>query len=216
MIAEFPWSSMPFLDLPDCVNARDLGGTPLAGGGAVRANALLRSDNHDLLTEAGVAAVRRLGVRRIIDLRHGWEANEFPSPFRDDEIYLNLPLLGVYPGFDPTAPDDYRPEVDHAPERVAAAFIALAEAPAGPVLVHCHAGRDRAGIMTALALAVAGAAHEVIVADYALTEGAEAKTMQDLLDHFDSEHGGVAAYLEKAGVERRHLEAVRRRLTEAS
>ncbi|GAA2160552.1 MULTISPECIES: tyrosine-protein phosphatase [Glycomyces] len=206
---------MPFLDLPDCVNARDLGGTPLIGGGSVRANALLRSDNHDLLTEAGIAAVRGLGVRRIIDLRHGWEADEFPSPFRDDEIYLNLPLLGVYPGFDPTAPDDYRPEVDHAPERVAAAFIALAEAPAGPVLVHCHAGRDRAGIMTALALAVAGAAHDVIVADYALTEGAEAKTMQDLLDHFDSEHGGVSAYLQKAGVESRHLEAVRRRLAVA-
>jgi protein-tyrosine phosphatase len=207
---------MPFLDLPDCVNARDVGGTPLIGGGVVRANALLRSDNHDQLTEAGIAAVRQLGVGRIIDLRHGWEAREFPSPFQDDEIYLNLPLLGVYPGFEPTAPDDYRPEVDHAPERVAAAFVALAEAPAGPVLVHCHGGRDRAGILTALALAVAGAAHEVIAAEYALTEGTEAKTMQDLLDHFESEYGGVAAYLEQAGVERRHLEAVRRRLTEAS
>jgi protein-tyrosine phosphatase len=207
---------MPFLDLPDCVNARDVGGTPLVGGGSVRSNTLLRSDNHDLLTEVGIAAVRELGVGRIIDLRHGWEAREFPSPFRDDERYLNLPLLGVYPGFDPTAPDDYRPEVEHAPERVAAAFIALAEAPAGPVLVHCHGGRDRTGILTALALAVAGAAQEYIVAEYALTEGTEAKTMRDLLDHFDSEHGGVAAYLEKAGVERRHMEAVKRRLTEAN
>lgn len=205
---------MPFLDLPDCVNARDLGGTPLAEGRSVRANALLRSDNHDLLTEDGIAAVRDLGVGRIIDLRHGWEAREFPSPFCDDEIYLNQPLLGVYPGFDPTAPDDYRPEVDHAPERVAAAFVALAEAPPGPVLVHCHAGRDRAGIMTAIALAVAGAASEAIVADYAATEGAEAKTMQDLLDHFDSAHGGVAAYLTVAGVSAAHLEAVRQRLTE--
>lgn len=204
---------MPFLDLPDCVNARDLGGTPLAGGATIRMRALLRSDNHDLLTDAGIAAVRELGVGRIIDLRHGWEAREFPSPFADDEIYLNLPLLGVYPGFDPTAPDDYRPEVDHAPERVAAAFTAFAEAPPGPVLVHCHAGRDRAGIMTAIALAVAGAAHEVIVADYAATEGAEAKTMQDLLDHFDSEHGGVPAYLANAGVSPHHLAAVRERLT---
>lgn len=204
---------MPFLDLPDCVNARDLGGTPLADGGIVRRRALLRSDNHDLLTEVGIAAVRELGVVRILDLRHGWEAREFPSPFADDEIYRNQPLLGVYPGFDPTAPDDYRPEVDHAPERVAAAFTLFAEAPPGPVLVHCHAGRDRAGIMTAIALSVAGAAHEVIVADYALTEGAEAKTMQDLLEHFDSEHGGVVAYLTKAGVERRHLEVMKVRLT---
>jgi protein tyrosine/serine phosphatase len=204
---------MPSLDLPDCVNARDLGGTPLAGGKAVRMRALLRSDNHDLLTDAGVAAVRKLGVRRIIDLRHGWEAREFPSPFADDEIYLNLPLLGVHPGFDPTAPDDYRPEVDHAPERVAAAFVALAEAPSGPVLVHCHGGRDRAGILTAIALSVAGAAHDDIVADYALSEGTDPKTMQDLLTHFDGEHGGVAAYLAEAGVAEHHLAAVKERLT---
>lgn len=204
---------MTSLDLPDCVNARDLGGTPLAGGGAVRANALLRSDNHDLLTEEGIAAVRALGVRRIIDLRHGWEAREFPSPFADDEIYVNLPLLGVYPGFDPTAPDDYRPEVDHAPERVAAAFIALAEAPPGPVLVHCHGGRDRTGILVALALAIAGASPADIVADYALTEGTDPATMQDLLDHFDSAHGGVAAYLAGAGVTEAHFAAVRRRIS---
>jgi protein tyrosine/serine phosphatase len=207
---------MPFLELPDCVNARDLGGTPLdEEGSAVRMNALLRSDNHHLLTEVGIAAVRALGVRRIIDLRHGWEAREYPSPFADDEIYLNLPLLGVYPGFDPTAPDDYRPEVDHAPERVAAAFIALAEAPPGPVLLHCHGGRDRTGILTAIALAVAGATQDDIVADYVLTEGTEAKTMQDLLEHFDAEHGGVAAYLTRAGVVARHFAAVRERLTDA-
>ncbi|MBO3734767.1 tyrosine-protein phosphatase [Glycomyces niveus] len=204
---------MPFLDLPDCVNARDLGGTPLANGGSVRANALLRSDNHDLLTEVGIAAVRALGVRRIIDLRHGWEAREFPSPFADDEVYVNLPLLGVYPGFEPTAPDDYRPEVDHAPERVAAAFIALAEAPPGPVLVHCHGGRDRTGILVALALAIAGASPDDIVADYALTEGTDPETMLDLLDHFDDAHGGVAEYLAGAGVTDAHFEAVRRRIS---
>ncbi|MDN3239437.1 tyrosine-protein phosphatase [Glycomyces tritici] len=204
---------MPLLDLPDCVNARDLGGTPLAGGATVRMRALLRSDNHDLLTADGIAAVRELGVARILDLRHGWEAREFPSPFEDDEIYLNLPLLGVYPGFDPTAPDDYRPEVEHAPERVAAAFTALADAPPGPVLIHCHGGRDRTGILTALALAAAGAAHEDIVADYALTEGTDPQTMRDLLDHFDREHQGVTAYLTESGVDRRRLRAVQRRLT---
>lgn len=204
---------MPWLHLPDCVNARDVGGTPLQGGARVRMRALLRSDNHDLLTDDSVAAVRELGVSRVLDLRHGWEAEQFPSPFKDDEIYRNVPLLGVHPGFEPTAPDDYRPEVDHAPERVAAAFTALAEAPPGPVMVHCHGGRDRAGILTALALAVAGASPEDIVADYALTAGTDPTTMQDLLTHFDTEHGGIAAYLRKADVEHRHLDAAAERLT---
>jgi protein tyrosine/serine phosphatase len=202
---------MPWLSLPDCVNARDVGGTPLRDGSA-RLRALLRSDNHDLLTAEGIAAVRDLGVVRILDVRHDWEADRFPSPFRDDPVYLNVPVLGMDSGHDPTAPDDYRTEVDFAPDRVAAAFTALAEAPPGPVLVHCHGGRDRAGILTALALAVAGAAPADIAAEYALTPGTDPRTMLDLLVHFDTAHGGLAAFLRAAGVDQRHLAAVAERL----
>lgn len=74
--------------------------------------------------------------------------------------------------------------------------------------MHCHGGRDRTGVLTAIALSVAGAAHEAIVADYTLTEGTQARTMQDLLDHFEKQ-GGAAAYLTNAGVAPRHLAAVR-------
>jgi protein tyrosine/serine phosphatase len=36
-------------------------------------------------------------------------------------------------------------------------------------VVHCAAGKDRTGVVCALALAVAGVGHDDIVADYALT-----------------------------------------------
>ena len=39
--------------------------------------------------------------------------------------------------------------LDHNKERVAAAFRAVAEAPPGGVLVHCHSGRDRTGVLVA-------------------------------------------------------------------
>lgn len=81
------------------------------------------------------------------------------------------------------------------------------------MLVHCHGGRDRAGILTAIALSVAGAAHDDIVADYALSEGTDPTTMRDLLEHFDGEHGGVPGYLTAAGVAEHHLAAVKERLT---
>lgn len=204
---------MPSIDLPGCVNARDVGGTPLRDGTAVPMRALLRSDNHNLLTAAGIAAVRELGVVRILDVRHDWEADLFPSPFKDDEIYRNVPVLGMDSGHDPTAPDDYRTEVDFAPAHVAAAFTAFAEAPPGPVLVHCHGGRDRAGILTAIALAVAGAPHADITADYALTPGTDPRTMRDLLAHFDTAYGGLTAYLREAGVQQHHLDAVAERLS---
>ncbi|WP_026924132.1 tyrosine-protein phosphatase [Glycomyces arizonensis] len=205
---------MSTLHLPDCLNARDLGGLPLGDAVAVRAGALLRSDNHDRLTPAGIDAVRKLGVTRILDLRYDWEAREFASPFADDPIYRNVPLIRESPTYDPTAPEDYRPELDESPDLIAAAFTALAEAPAGPVLVHCHAGRDRTGVLTAFALAVAGASVEAIAAEYALTEGADPATMLAVLDHLDRHWEGATGYLMKAGVQEHHLRAVADRLTE--
>ena len=51
-----------------------------------------------------------------------------------------------------------------------AAVGVIADAEEGGVLVHCHAGKDRTGLVVALLLAVAGVAPEVIAADYALSE----------------------------------------------
>jgi protein-tyrosine phosphatase len=42
-------------------------------------------------------------------------------------------------------------------------------ASSGAAVVHCAAGKDRTGVVVALALSVAGVPHEEIVADYAMT-----------------------------------------------
>ncbi|THV26542.1 tyrosine-protein phosphatase [Glycomyces paridis] len=201
---------MPTLALPDCRNARDLAGTPLPGGRAVEPGALLRSDNHDRLTPEGVAAVRALGVARIVDLRHRWEAEAFPSPFRGDPVYRNVPMEGE--DTDLAAVDDGRVLLDRFPAETAAAFGAVAKAPPGPVLVHCHAGRDRTGTLIALLLAVAGADAAAIADDYALTPGAERGAMIGLLDHLDRRYGGARAYLAGAGVSAAQLDAAVLRL----
>src|SRR5919108_83674 len=54
--------------------------------------------------------------------------------------------------------------------RVGAVVRAVAEAPEGGVLVHCFAGKDRTGIVVALALALTGVPRETIAADYALSD----------------------------------------------
>ena len=43
---------------------------------------------------------------------------------------------------------------------------AIAEAPPGGVAIHCHAGKDRTGIVAALLLSAAGIAPEAIVEDF--------------------------------------------------
>lgn len=63
----------------------------------------------------------------------------------------------------------YRPHLDRFPERSVAALRAIARAGAGGVAFHCVGGRDRAGQVTILLLALAGVAPEAIAADHALS-----------------------------------------------
>src|SRR3954470_10829002 len=72
--------------LEGAVNARDLAGVPLAGGGTIARGRLLRSDNLQDLTPADVDhLVDDHGLRAVIDLRTGVEVRlEGPGPLVGD------------------------------------------------------------------------------------------------------------------------------------
>jgi protein-tyrosine phosphatase len=125
------------------------------------------------------------------------------------------------------------------PARFAAAVAAVAAAPEGGVLVHCHAGKDRTGLVVALVLGVAGVEPDAIAADYALSgpniapsvsawiEDAEdtderehrrrvglapEEAMVGVLEELDLEYGGAAEYLLAAGASADDLWRIRERL----
>jgi len=201
------------LDWPGCTNARDVGGLPTTDGSATRPRALLRSDHHAALTPEALDSIRTAGISRIIDLRRDRELAEHPSPFAADPIYRHAPLLPDVTTYD--HPDDsYGPLLDHNQQRIATAFHAIASAPPGGVLVHCHSGRDRTGVLVALALSIAGVEPDAIAEDYALTENSPAAAMRSTLDHLQDRYGGVPAYLRRIGVPESDIEAVRNRLRE--
>jgi hypothetical protein len=62
-----------------------------------------------------------------------------------------------------------RPHLDRFPERSVAAIAAIARAESRGVVFHCAGGRDRAGQIAILVLAVVGFAPEDTAADYALS-----------------------------------------------
>ncbi|MER7245961.1 tyrosine-protein phosphatase [Kribbella sp. NPDC000426] len=196
------------LTWPDCSNVRDLGGGPIQPG------RLIRSDNLDQLSAAGLAAVEAAQISRFVDLRSFWEAETFRSPLTDD------PRVRVMPLWDPADPDvseaglfeQYRIMVDDYAERVASAVVAIAEAPAGCVVVSCHAGKDRTGVIVALILDLVGLPREVVAADYEAS-GDPADIMVRLLDHVHTQYGGTAAYLLKSGATTEQLDGLIGRLT---
>ncbi|MEO9238004.1 MAG: tyrosine-protein phosphatase [Jatrophihabitantaceae bacterium] len=236
-----------WIELEGAVNVRDVGGLPADDGRRVRTGVLIRSANLQTVTEADVARlVDGLAVRRVLDLRTDIEVSSLqPGPmhaqpdvaihhlslYPDDgagETDPTRALNAVLPWHGERVSSDYPPTVasylrylQRRPDSILAALRAIAE-PDGATVVHCAAGKDRTGMVVALALSVVGVSPAVIAADYAETQSqigriidqlascgiydrevtrpdqippATTDTMLAVLAAIDAEHGGVLAWL---------------------
>ena len=247
---------MTSLTWEGCLNVRDLGGLPVAGGAVTRRGSIIRADNVRRLTDSGWRALASHGVVRIVDLRWPAEKEDEPPPGVDVEV-LHVPLLGE------SLDDEYVREldarldsVDDVAEHYAWLYVdfleryrerfglvlgAIGDAD-GAVVVHCVAGKDRTGIVSALLLRLAGVELSVIGADYALSEvnlapmweawiaeerdevgrarrrkllRTPARAMVEVLTELERRYGDVRTYLVEAGLSDEQLERLRSRLVPA-
>jgi protein-tyrosine phosphatase len=165
-------SGVPDPVVPGAVNFRDVGGLP-AGSARTRPGVLYRSGNLAQLDDAGTAALSRLGIRRIIDLRADDEVAHAPSRVQGVQAQTQrVPLfLGSVASFfadDISLDEMYRRLIEDSADRVVEVVRGVVREQ--PVLVHCTVGKDRTGVTVALALAAAGVDSEAVIADYARTE----------------------------------------------
>ena len=147
---------------------------------------------------------------------------------QDRSRFPSDPTCGHYLGY-----------LEDRPDEVAGAVRSIAH-DQGAALVHCAAGKDRTGVVVALALTVAGVRPQAVVADYAATaERTEAvisrlrrsptytrdidsvpaeahrprpETMAAFLEQMDSRYGGVARWLTDHGLTAGELDLLRAKL----
>jgi hypothetical protein len=167
------------LDWSGTYNARDMGGLPTAGGGLTRRGAIVRSDSLQRLEAQGWEEVEAHRIGTVIDLRNENEIGADVSPRPGSIETVNIPLdvteardfwevWGNGPQF--ATPLYYGPHLERFPDRSAEVVRAIARAGPGGVVFHCQGGRDRAGQVSMLVLALAGVEPAAIAADYALSD----------------------------------------------
>ena len=141
----------------------------------MRDGVLFRSDGLHRLGEAGRAELRQLGVGIVIDLRDENEARFMPDDLDGLDVeVLSLPVFegsGASQGAGGISLDAlYERIVTQHASVVVSALREIASAGERSVVVHCTAGKDRTGIVVALALLAVGVDREAVVEDYARTE----------------------------------------------
>lgn len=180
-------SQSRLLDIDGTFNLRDVGGYR-ADGGSVAWQRLYRSDGLFGLTDAGLQAFEKLGIRQVIDLRDDEERGRAPN-----RLPVNVEMT-PFPIF-PSANAHFHRNLgifeltelilhQHA-SNVVGAISVLSAPTTDPVdearaaLVHCTAGKDRTGAVIALTLTAVGVARDDVLHDYAETEKNLAGTWLD-------------------------------------
>lgn len=238
------------------LNARDLGGHRTEDGAETRYGSIVRADSIRRLTDAGWAALLEYGIRTVVDLRGDHEMQE-DAPAHVDVEVVHVPFMEANdrefeeiqdeveqaaqaaPDVAAATRDVYLIFLEHFKKNVAAGIRAVAQAPAGGVVVHCVGGKDRTGLLTAFLLHLAGVDVEQIAADYALSEKrlkprheewfAQAETEAELerlrriaqtpaesivgvFEELERRYGSVEGYLRSGGLGDEDLARARARL----
>jgi protein-tyrosine phosphatase len=230
------------LPWPECWNTRDLGGLPLRGGLTrprvlIRSDELthLNALGLEALKQYGVTAILDLRSAGELERRPSPFADQVAAAYIHRELIDDANMTQI--GDEQDMFDRYLFIVERRPFAFRGIFEALADAE-GTVLFHCFAGKDRTGLVAAMLLELAGVADEDIAADYGETDVqlerqyaawvAEAPPERraaylnelrcppdrivGVLEHLRRRWGGVAGYLEAAGMRPGAIDRVASRL----
>lgn len=182
-----------------------------------------------------LAVLEKLGVSTVVDLRTGAEIDKQPDVVPAGAEYLPIDVLGGHTSAATLSAsglagaEEARREMaatyerfvvgDHERRAFGRAVHALAVS-SGPAIVHCTAGKDRTGWVSALVQLVAGVREEDVIADYLLTQEMSADFVSSIRTYVQAEMPDKIEAIEVLiGVEeanlRRSLDALAREFGDA-
>ena len=171
-------------------NFRDLGGYRTLGGGTVKWGRVFRADALHGMSDRDLGLYERLGLRTVFDLRADAERTERPNPVPSRALAIlgQVEEEGGAPAALPSAEavdgerflyELYAGLIRHSAAQIGELFTALADDGSLPAVFHCHAGKDRTGLVAALLLDALGVDRELTLDDYELTARYRRRTDQE-------------------------------------
>ena len=162
------------------INCRELGGMPLSGGNVFREGLFIRSGSPHYLKPDEIQVVKDYGIKTVLDLRGIEEIKQAGNPFSTDPDvdYYNVPLLNGNPNDtkDQTMEylrthilgDYYIIIAEEMGDRLVEIMRILLDCK-GTALFHCHHGKDRTGVVSAILYLISGASREDIILNYKIS-----------------------------------------------
>lgn len=218
-------------------NTRDLGGYRTAEGKRTCFHRIYRSDKLGTLSENDAQYLIAHAITTIIDMRENEAVLKTPDvlPFQESFHYCRFPVEegAAVPETAEAVPGTYF-QIACA-GNIRQIFQAIADAEGG-VLLHCSAGKDRTGVVSAILLLLCGVSENDIVEEYMLTrkylrESFEKLSrephvydlnvvipketyMREFLKLFTAQFGTVRAYFRSLGLRDATIEQLHRKLTD--
>ena len=179
------WVAERLLPLAGGRNFRDLGGYQAAGGKHVRWGTIFRSGAMSGLTETDQAYLGNLGIRTVCDFRttsersaepNAWVQNAKLDYFTRDYALSGGNLGALFADRSKLTPSTMRDAMigfyKSFPKEQAPAYrelFARLMADRLPIAFNCTAGKDRAGLASALVLTALGVPYETVAEDFLLS-----------------------------------------------
>jgi protein-tyrosine phosphatase len=169
-------------------NFRDIGGYSAKSGKKVKIGMIYRSDELSRLTDNDVSILEHLGIKMIFDLRTPSECKSKPDRIIKNSVRtINIPMNPLQENFsqkklfvlmhqkagefdfDNLMDEYYQKFAFGCKEQIKEIITLLSNPKNLPALIHCTAGKDRTGFISAIIQLLAGVPRNEVLEDYLAT-----------------------------------------------